>query len=483
MRVLITYQMSSKQLQAPTDLFIRQFKWHMTVVVGSVIAICILYIRVSWHDSTVPLPPQPHPPCKSSGSLPQELSGLTHLLHWPPTLGDGGDLLASTSPQTSTYHLRGPPQASYTLGGYLEAILVARDHRGRPKTHGGDLFRAQLLGPYLKAGVPGDIQDLENGTYLLSFPLLWAGQAQVQVRLIHSSEAVRVLQRIWRDQWATVDFTGYFRGPTGYEEIVTCNVNPLLTGEEESTCHYRDEDSGELWFCARPPTLPCDSLVGHSSGHYWNVTTPHEEALLAWNVTDKVLPQGISPIWVAKESNKSLALKPVDLHATYQTGPLMAVETTRGIVLHWRAHGWPLRSLRTPVASLHSVVRELGGLAGGPHTVVVLGLGSHFTTFPPSVFVQRLAGIRAAVAALLAREPRTLVVIKLANTGYKSVYGSDWFTLQVNRLLRAAFADLHVAFVDAWEMTSSLALPDRIHPGRLIVRSEVNFFLSFICPT
>lgn len=177
------------------------------------------------------------------------------------------------------------------------------------------------------------------------------------------------------------------------------------------------------------------------------------------------------------------ALKPVDLHATYHTGPLMAVETTRDIVLHWRAHSWPLRSLRTPVASLHSVARELGGLAGGPHTVVVLGLGAHFTTFPPSVFVQRLAGIRAAVAALLAREPHTLVVIKLANTGYKSAYGSDWFTLQVNRLLRAAFADLRVAFVDAWEMTSSLGLPDRIHPGRLIVRNEVNVFLSFVCPT
>ncbi|KAF6125447.1 hypothetical protein HJG60_009890 [Phyllostomus discolor] len=110
------------------------------------------------------------------------------------------------------------------------------------------------------------------------------------------------------------------------------------------------------------------------------------------------------------------SLKPMDLHATYQTGPLMAVETTRNIVLHWRFHSWPLRSLRTPVASLHSVVRELGDLARGRHTVVVLGLGAHFTTFLPSIFVRGLAQIQAAVAALLAREPLTLVVIKLANT-------------------------------------------------------------------
>lgn len=160
----------------------------------------------------------------------------------------------------------------------------------------------------------------------------------------------------------------------------------------------------------------------------------------------------------------------------------MAVETNRGIVLNWRAHGWPLRSLRTPVTSLHSVVRELGGLARGSQTVVVLGLGTHLTTFPPSIFVPRLARIRAAVAALLAREPRTLVVIKLANTGYKSVYGSDWFTLQMNRLLGAGFADLRVAFVDAWEMTS-MVLPNNIHPSQLIVRNEVDFLLSLICPT
>ena len=178
-----------------------------------------------------------------------------------------------------------------------------------------------------------------------------------------------------------------------------------------------------------------------------------------------------------------IALKPVDLHVTYQVGPLMAVETTRGTVLHWRAHSWPLRSLRTPVASLHSVARELHGLAGGPYTVVVLGIGAHFTTFPPSIFARRLVGIRAAVKALLDHEPSTLVIIKLANTGYKSVYGSDWLTLQVNRLLRAAFVGLRVAFVDAWEMTSTLNVPDNIHPRKLIVRNEVELFLSFICST
>ncbi|XP_031247039.1 NXPE family member 3-like [Mastomys coucha] len=461
-----------------------------------------------WHGPTIHWLPQPHPATEHVSesidwdSLFQELPNLTNFLYWPPTGGHRDDFLASTSPRTSTYHLKSQVQATFTLGSNLEAILVARDHWGRPKSHGGDLFRAQLLGPELRAGVPGKVKDLENGTYLLSFPLLWAGWVQVQVRLIHSSEAVGVLQRVWREKRATVDFRGYFRGTNGSQETVICNVDPQSTGAKGSTCQYKDVVSGEIWYCAQPPTLPCNALVGHSSGSYLKVTTPHDEALLAGDVTDQKLPSGIPPLLVLPaaqgnvskmgeqgwtmlglEMDISLALKPVDLHVTYQAGPLMAVETTRGTVLHWRAHSWPLRSLRTPVASLHSVARELHGLAGGPYSVVVLGMGAHFTTFPPSIFARRLAGIRAAVKALLDREPRTLVIIKLANTGYKSVYGSDWLTLQVNRLLRAAFVGLRVAFVDAWEMTSSLDVPDNIHPKKLIVRNEVDLFLSFICPT
>uniref|UniRef100_A0A8C0WAU8 NXPE C-terminal domain-containing protein n=1 Tax=Castor canadensis TaxID=51338 RepID=A0A8C0WAU8_CASCN len=493
----------------------------------------MLCFRMYWPDSTtIHRPPGPHPVFRHASkstesppfwdSLPQELTNLTSLLYCP---------------QTSTYHLRGPAQATYELGGLLEVILVARDHWGRPKSHGGDLFQARLLGPESKAGVPGDVQDLENGTYLVSIPLLWVGKAQVQMRLIHSSEAVGVLRRIWREKRATVDFRGYFQGMKGAKETVVCNVDPHSTGAKGLTCQYRDVVSGELWFCAQPPTLPCNSLVGHSAGSYlknlgnvsshyldcsvlllptalpprppchpglkspkpsgfyyqntWHSlscsgrTFPTADSILGCLAGRVVHMIGDSTLrqWWEYLRDTVPSMKSVDLHVTYQAGPLMAVETTRGIVLHWRAHSWPLRTARTSVASLHSVARELGGLAGGPYTVVVLGLGAHFTTFPPSIFVRRLAGIRAAVMALLAREPSTLVVIKLANTGYKSVYGSDWLTLQVNRLLRAAFAGLRVAFVDAWDMTSSLALPDSIHPGRLIVQNEVALFLSFICPT
>ncbi|XP_038624178.1 NXPE family member 3-like [Tachyglossus aculeatus] len=495
--------------------------------------------------------PRPEPslePPARRAPRPPAPPDLEALLSWPDTPGDGGDPAAATSPLTSTYGLRAPPGAAYPLGGRLRALLVARDHRGQPKAHGGDLFRARLYSPGLQAGAPGAVRDLGNGTYLLSFPLLWAGEARVEVKLIHSSEAVAVLRRVRRERAATVNFTGYFRAGPEREEA-ECNVEPPAGAGP--VCRYPDGQTGETWFCARPRRLPCRALVGHSFGSYLKVTTKHDELLLGLNVTDKVLPAGISPIQVVGDGSLALpprppcgpglglaepsgfyhrnqwtslscasrafptpghvldclagklvhmigdstlrqwweflldtvpSLKALDLHVPYQTGPLLAVDTGRGLVLQWRAHGWPLRSTQTPVASLHSAARELGGLAGGADTVVVLGLGAHFTTFPPAVFARRLAGVRAAVTALLDRAPATLVVVKTANTGYKSVYGSDWLTLQLNRLVRAVFSGLRVALLDTWDMTSCHDSPDNIHPVRTVVRNEVALFLSHVCP-
>ena len=52
-RVLVTYQMSNKQLRASTNLFIRQFKWPRIVAVASVIAICVSIVL-----SACPIHPQ-----------------------------------------------------------------------------------------------------------------------------------------------------------------------------------------------------------------------------------------------------------------------------------------------------------------------------------------------------------------------------------------------------------------------------------------
>ncbi|KAM5171770.1 NXPE family member 3-like [Mantella aurantiaca] len=177
------------------------------------------------------------------------------------------------------------------------------------------------------------------------------------------------------------------------------------------------------------------------------------------------------------------SLRRLDLHVNYQSGPLLAVDVDSELVLQWRAHGLPLRTTKTMIADLHYEAAHLAGIGGGPQTVIVLTMWAHFTTYPVIVYLQRLEKVRQAIASLLFRSPQTTVIIKSANTGYKSLYGSDWLSLQLDILLRAAFKGMAVTIIDAWDMTSCHYLPDSIHPGPPVIRNEVDLMLSYICPS
>uniref|UniRef100_A0A3Q3GWB2 NXPE C-terminal domain-containing protein n=1 Tax=Labrus bergylta TaxID=56723 RepID=A0A3Q3GWB2_9LABR len=93
--------------------------------------------------------------------------------------------------------------------------------------------------------------------------------------------------------------------------------------------------------------------------------------------------------------------------------------------------------------------------------------------------------IRRAVIRLLNRAPDTLVVIMTANlrglTPSESLNYSDWYTLQLDKVLRAVFKGFNVRLVDAWEMTLAHHLPHNIHPGRPIVKNMIDILLSYIC--
>ncbi|KAM4749205.1 NXPE family member 3-like [Rhinophrynus dorsalis] len=176
------------------------------------------------------------------------------------------------------------------------------------------------------------------------------------------------------------------------------------------------------------------------------------------------------------------SLKMIDLHVTYKSGPLLAVDPDNGLALRWRAHGPPLRTTKTMISDLHYEAAHLTGIGGGPQTVVVLSLWAHFTTYPILVYLQRLARLRLAISSLLSRSPQTTVLIKSANTGSKSVYGGDWLCFQLDILMRAAFKGMAVTVLDAWDMTSCHYLPEDLHPGLPVIKNEVDLMLSYICP-
>lgn len=467
-------------------------------------------------------------------------------------------LRLTTDPVHSLFAIL-PPKVGreWHLGDQLEALVQVHDFQGRPKHYGGDFLLARLHSPDLGAGVVGTVLDHKNGFYSAMFPLLWTGSAQVEVTLVHSSEAVAVLQRLRQDRSDRVFFKSLFR--LGFlSETTVCNM--CLPPDQQPLCNYTDLYTGEPWYCYKPKMLGCDTRVNHAKGGYLKHLITNNEALLFQsgvnlkvpihasgpdrvNVlpplkdktvvesdtlnleTTKIAPSGYyfgdswkslngfkirqfndSPVATQCLRNKMIYmygdstvrqwfeylialvpdLKEFNLHSPKNVGPFMAVDSTHNILLKYRCHGPPIRFSTVLSSELRYVSNELDGLSGGPNTVVVLSVWAHFSTFPVEVYIRRLRHIRRAVLRLMDRAPGTTVVIRTANLQALdqdvSLYNSDWFSLQLDQVLRAMFKGLNVLMVDAWQMTQAHPLPHALHPPPAIVKNMINLLLSHVCP-
>ncbi|XP_061108280.1 NXPE family member 3-like [Conger conger] len=348
----------------------------------------------------------------------------------------------STAPSTTYFHIPGLGK-SYKVGEELRVTVVARDFHQKPKQYGGDYFQAKLFSSKLKASVFGEVTDLENGSYSVHFLLPWSGEARVAVRLIHSSEAVQVLKQLRK-----------------YQSVrATERCRPGLQIPVPAGFYMRD-----VW-----TSLVC------TTGHF-NAPKITERELFMMG--DSTMRQ-----WYHYLGSSVPSMKYINLHSTEQAGPLLAVDVENNIVLHWRAHGTPLRSKAAPFVDWHYISNAIDSIAGGSRKVIIFNIWVHFTTHPLEYYIRRVARIRQAVIALLKRAPDTIVAIKSANTGSKqNVYGSDWFSIQLETILRTAFQGINVAFIDVWQMTSCHYSPESIHPNPTVIGNEINLLLSFICP-
>lgn len=163
------------------------------------------------------------------------------------------------------------------VGDQLEVLVQMHDFQGRPKRYGGDFLLARLHSPELGAGVAGEVLDHKNGFYSALFPLLWVGSAQVEITLVHSSEAVTVLQRLREERPDRVFFKSLFR--LGFlSETTVCNM--CLPPDPQPLCNYTDLYTGEPWYCYKPKMLSCDTRINHAKGGYLKHLITNKEALL-----------------------------------------------------------------------------------------------------------------------------------------------------------------------------------------------------------
>ncbi|KAM9170213.1 NXPE family member 3 [Pangshura tecta] len=176
-----------------------------------------------------------------------------------------------------------------------------------------------------------------------------------------------------------------------------------------------------------------------------------------------------------------------NLGSPKNVGPFMSVDLKHNVLLKFRCHGPPIRFTTVFSSELRYIANELNGIVGGRNTVIAITIWSHFSTFPVEVYIRRLRNIRRSIILLLDRSPKTLVVIRTANVQELgpevSLFNSDWYSFQLDTIMRKMFSGIAVFFVDAWEMSLAHYLPHNLHPQDIIIKNQIDAFLSFVCPS
>ncbi|KAI5106974.1 NXPE family member 3 precursor [Silurus meridionalis] len=477
----------------------------------------------------------------------KEERDLLNSITWPGPLVNGLPVELSSDPAKSYFVIQGPPVQH--IGDQLVVNVHMHNFLDQPKTHGGDFLIARLHSPELGAGVAGKVHDHQNGNYTVLFPLLWIGVVHVEITMVHPSEAVEVLKRLQKEQPDRVFFKSMFRSGNISEATVCnlcmplnekplCNYTDLKTGEpwycykpQNLSCETRIDHSiggykknliteyEAQFFQSKvniKVSIPASMLgnvtvlpakkeqtkikrsIYHAAGYYFNNTwKPLNGAVMQQFSNSLAITRCLKGKTVYMFGDSTIRqwfeyltafvpnLKQINIYSSKQLGPFMAVDSKSNILVTFRGHGPPIRSTSVFASGLRYVANELDRLRGGPHTVVLVSVWAHFSTFPTEVYIRRLWHIRKAVLRLLDREPATVVVIRSANLqkmgSESSLFNSDWFSVQIDAVLRAMFRGIRVQLLDAWEMTLAHHLPHDIHPSHPIIKNMIDLILSQIC--
>ncbi|XP_020505187.2 NXPE family member 3-like [Labrus bergylta] len=213
---------------------------------------------------------------------------LMDSIAWPetPLLPTPLSLNHTSDPAHSTFTVLSERSGGeWHVGDQLEVMIQIKDFQGNPKKSGGDVLVASLHNAKLGTGVAGRVVDHLNGSYSAVFTLFWEGSAQVEVMLIHPSEAVTVLHRLTREKPDRIFFEGVFRAGS-ISETTICNV--CLRQTNQPVCNFTDLHTGDPWFCYKPKKLSCDTWMTHTKAGFDGRLKANEEKLFQSNVNMKV---------------------------------------------------------------------------------------------------------------------------------------------------------------------------------------------------
>ncbi|XP_060586983.1 NXPE family member 3-like isoform X2 [Ruditapes philippinarum] len=214
-------------------------------IIVAVLVITILHEITSHETGNFPLNEQAQPTAFKANNAFRNI-----LQYFQPDIKCKDSLLAA-DPSFSVIYNRG--RRSVFLGEDIIFTIVLYNGYGNPKDTGGDHLRARLFNHSLGAYTPGSIEDHANGTYTVTFPSLWIGNAEIEVEVLYTHEIIGTAIRL-RKTWDFSDVFAIFVD-NNYTEITTCGPDYKTVHRYSKTskvCHFAYWNTSQQWFCGRP---------------------------------------------------------------------------------------------------------------------------------------------------------------------------------------------------------------------------------------
>ncbi|KAG8431432.1 hypothetical protein GDO86_018745 [Hymenochirus boettgeri] len=378
------------------------------------------------------------------------------------------------------------------------------DSIGNRKTYGGDFILSRIFSPELTASMSGRVEDFNNGTYHVYFPLSWEGAVTFSAILYHSSEAVSALWRSRHSSSGLIGFQGKFVNPK--EEAVTSCGFILQTKEQVSKIAVEIPSNFEFVNVIRcneqTPVQPkCE--VGMSSplpsGFFykgiWNPTYCNMDVYKTDEDFTKCL-KGKKLFLIGDSTLRQFimyfteGIQIVKYFGFYGKGfedwekTLLALNDEKEIYVSYKRHGFPLEDwmfyyFKDDQYSSNQIDQQ----PGGNNTILVITMGQHFRQFPLQLYIRRAINIRRAIERLYLRSPDTKVIIKTENTREYNTpveRSGNFHGYTQYLVLREVFQGINVGFVDAWDMTVSSDAAT-VHPPGYTFESIMSMTFTFAC--
>ncbi|XP_046563460.1 NXPE family member 4-like [Haliotis rubra] len=195
------------------------------------------------------------------------------------------------------------------------------------------------------------------------------------------------------------------------------------------------------------------------------------------------IPGDSTSIQIFMEMNNVLRAAPV-VPRTHE--PKVLFHPHHNYSVHWEPHEFPYFPglIHYPKTYTKPESHHFDKIPNNSRDIIVLYMNTHFIVVHQDVYRLHVRKLVSRTRTLMQRAPNVVVAVRGPHAYFRQPYHEmySYWGLVFRDILHEEFRPLkdRVIFLDFWDMTSALGLPD-FHPPPAVVQTITNTMMGYLC--